>query len=98
MANDLPLTWVVEHQLKVDLYYEGYVDDIDLVKQQHQAYTVSTFGIRRSWVINASTHTTLVDEVATSTDTQGKENKVLYKGYIKLYTQIIYFQVESIAP
>ena len=80
MAKDLPPTWVVEHQLKkVGLYYEGYVDDIDLVRQQHQAYIVSTFGIRRSWVNNATTHTSAVDEVSTCTDTKGKENKVLYK-------------------
>lgn len=30
------------------LYYEGYVEDIDLIRQQHQADTVSTFGVRRS--------------------------------------------------
>jgi hypothetical protein len=33
---------------KVGLYYEGYVEDIALVRQQHQADTVSTFGVRRS--------------------------------------------------
>ena len=64
-------TWVVEHRLKkVGLYYEGYVD-IDLVRQQHQAYTISTFGIRHSRVNNATTHATGVNEHPT-----GKENKV----------------------
>ena len=69
MAMDAPPQWVEEHRLKkVGLYYEGYVDDVDLVRQQHQAYTVSTFGIRRSWANNA------VDNH--SSQDQGKENKV----------------------
>ena len=72
MAMDAPPQWVEEHRLKkVGLYYEGYVDDIDLVRQQHQAYSVSTFGIRRSWANNA---TTGVDNH--SSQDQGKENKV----------------------
>ena len=77
MAKNTPPPWVVQHRLKkVGLYYEGYVDDIDLVRQQHQAYTVSTFGIRRSRVNNATTNATGVNEHPTCTDTQGKENKV----------------------
>ena len=78
MAMDTPPTWVEEHRLKkVGVYYEGYVDDIDLVRQQHQAYTVSTFGVRRSRVNNAAQATNAgVDDHPTSDDTQGKENKV----------------------
>jgi len=30
------------------LYYEGFVEDIDSIRQKHQAATVSTYGIRRS--------------------------------------------------
>ena len=58
--------WVGEHNLRrVGLYYEGYVDDtvLDVLRQQHQAYTVSTFGIRRS--------------TSTAQKTQEKENKVI---------------------
>ena len=74
MATDKPPQWVEDHKLKkVGLYYEGCVDDIDLVRQQHQAYTVSTFGVRRSWSNNA---TTRVDNL--SSQAQGKENKVDY--------------------
>ena len=74
MAMDTPPQWVEEHRLKkVGLYYEGYVDDIDLVRQQHQACTVSTFGIRRSWANNAQI-TSGVDNH--SSQAQGKENKV----------------------
>ena len=77
---DTPPTWVEEHRLKkVGLYYKGYVDDVDLVRQQHQAYTVSTFGIRRSRVINAqaATPNNGSDDQPTCTNgTQGKENKV----------------------
>ena len=72
---DKPPSWVDQHRLKkVGLYYEGYVDDIDLLQQQHQAYTVSTYGIRRSWVNNAQTTTAGADDQ--SNHTQGKENKV----------------------
>lgn len=64
--------WIEEHQLnKVGLYYEGYVDDIDLVRQQHQAYTVSSFGIRRSWANSTESISAGVDD-----QFEGKENKV----------------------
>ena len=33
---------------QVGLYYEGYIEDIDLIRQKHLAATVSLFGIRRS--------------------------------------------------
>ena len=41
--------WARDSGLKrVGLYYEGIVDDENLVRQKHQADTVSTFGVRRS--------------------------------------------------
>lgn len=41
--------WAKDSGLKRQgLYYEGIVDDESLVRQKHQADTVSTFGVRRS--------------------------------------------------
>ena len=41
--------WAEDNSLKlVGKYYEGFVTDVELVKQQHQADTVCTFGVRRS--------------------------------------------------
>ena len=75
MATTAPPQWVEEHRLKkVGLYYEGCVDDIELVRQQHQAYTVSTFGVRRSWANSAETTTAVADDC-----TPEKENKVRVK-------------------
>ena len=72
--------WVREHNLRqVGLYYEGYVHDIDLVRQQHQAYTVSTFGIRRSWA-NSTQKTS--SEVKSDCEDGVKENKVCSKQII----------------
>ena len=48
-SESLP-KWAQDCGLKKSgLYYEGYVQDIDLVRQQRQADTVSTFGVRKSW-------------------------------------------------
>ena len=33
---------------RVGQYFEGYVEDIDLIRQKHQAATVTTYGVRRS--------------------------------------------------
>ena len=73
---DVP-KWVEDHthcRLKqVGLYYEGYVEDLDLVQQQHQAYTVSTYGTRRSRanVQNQTNNPTNQTQCET-----GKESKV----------------------
>ena len=70
---DVP-KWVEDHRLKqVGLYYEGYVEDLDLVRQQYQAYTVSTYGTRRSRanVQNQTNNPTNQTQCET-----GKENKV----------------------
>ena len=55
---------------KVGFYYEGFVEDIDSVRQKHQAATVSTYGIRRSRTNNYK------KQEADDASCSGKENKV----------------------
>ena len=43
---DVP-TWA-KGLKQVGLYYKGYVEDIDAIRQKHLAATMSSFGIRRS--------------------------------------------------
>ena len=66
---DVP-TWA--NGLKqVGLYYEGYVEDINLIRQKHLAATVSSFGIRRSRSNTSPTETQSVKKCDND-----KENKV----------------------
>ena len=43
---DVP-TWA-KGLKQVGLYYEGYIENTNLIRQKHLAATVSSFGIRRS--------------------------------------------------
>ena len=68
---DVP-TWV--HDLKqVALYYEGFVEDIDLVRQKHLAATVLSIGIRRS---RSNVYPADTQSVEKYDDHNDKENKV----------------------
>ena len=62
-------TWARDLK-KVGLYYEGFVEDIDSLRQKHQAATVSTYGIRRS---RSNNHRKIEENDDQCTN---KENKV----------------------
>ena len=69
---DVP-TWA-KGLKQVGFYYEGYVEDIDLIRQKHLAATVSSFGIRRS---RSNTNSTEKERSVEKCDNQNdKENKV----------------------
>ena len=46
--------WAIDLPTTCGNYFEGYVDDIEAVRQKHQASTVSTYGVRRSRINTAS--------------------------------------------
>ena len=75
---DVP-TWA-KGLKQVGLYYEGYVEDIDLIRQKHLAATVSSFGIRRS---RSNTNSTEKELSVEKCDNQNdKENKVSVISYL----------------
>ena len=59
---------------QVGLYYKGYIEDTYLIRQQHLAATVSSFGIRRSRSNTNSTEKTW--SVEKCDNQNDKENKV----------------------
>ena len=64
------------------LYYEGFVEDIDLVRQKHLTATVSSFGIRRS---RSNVNPAETQSVEKCDDHNDKENKmsIYLNSYIK---------------
>ena len=58
---------------QVGLYYEGFVEDIDLVKQEYLTPTMSSFGIRRS---RSNVNPAETQSVEKCDDHNDKENKV----------------------
>ena len=72
---DVP-TWA-KGLKQVGLYYEGYVEDINLIRQKHLAATVSSFGIRKSRSNTNTTENTQSQKCDNQNDKdKDKENKV----------------------
>ena len=57
----------------VGLYYEGFVEDIDLVRQKHLTAIMSSFGIRRS---RSNVNPAETQSVEKCDDHNDKENKM----------------------
>jgi len=72
--------WVIGLK-PVENYFEGYIEDVQVVRQKHQVSTVSTYGVRRSRQnTEASNKTEMCDNVDSKENEVSINKNVLFGG------------------